>query len=459
MASESKSANAVCFKSMDLYNNDRSYFIERVIQNCFEDGFEGEHPFKTHRCLDIMSYTRIDSSQHSFPSDYPFTPKIQTPEDLKETLGCSDHELNILEYALPQHKKAPDVEGVAMLDVGCGYGGIARMLKIRYPHIKMVGCEFQPLVRDLARKLTTCTSELPADAIEYWEPEGGDPNSVADVHEFLKTTPDCSFDTVVSFLAVLHIPEKDKLFREFLRVLKPGGRLIIEDLIGTQRAEKLAKEATIPVEALRFSGDVPRTLQERNFSLVESKLIKLQRVVHFSDALTLHEYADKLKAGGFEPVGSRRKMVIDSAPSWGPFVTARSAMFASWTPQTTLREMGVVADGTLAEAVAVPGVYGSDLDWNQWKAHQRLGPGSSCEAKLRGVEGKTYTYLNPSVCPQNFTEPADSIVKSYLECQTKFFQEVHELFNEEACCGGTWVFAQKPDGVSEQSPSKRSKSR
>ena len=137
MASESKSANAVCFKSMDLYNNDRSYFIERVIQNCFEDGFEGEHPFKTHRCLDIMSYTRIDSSQHSFPSDYPFTPKIQTPEDLKETLGCSDHELNILEYALPQHKKAPDVEGVAMLDVGCGYGGIARMLKIRYPHIKV----------------------------------------------------------------------------------------------------------------------------------------------------------------------------------------------------------------------------------------------------------------------------------------------------------------------------------
>ena len=188
------------------------------------------------------------------------------------------------------------------------------------------------------------------------------------------------------------------------------------------------------------------------------QLIVPQPSLHRVDCL-IHCLQDKLKAGGFEPVGSRRKMVIDSAPSWGPFVTARSAMFASWTPQTTLREMGVVADGTLAEAVAVPGVYGSDLDWNQWKAHQRLGPGSSCEAKLRGVEGKTYTYLNPSVCPQNFTEPVDSIVKSYLECQTKFFQEVHELFNEEACCGGTWVFAQKPDGVSEQSPSKRSKSR
>ena len=76
----------------------------------------------------------------------------------------------------------------------------------------MVGCEFQPLVRDLARKLTTCTSELPADAIEYWEPEGGDPNSVADIHEFLKITPDCSFDTVVCCLGLFsllcHAPQQ-----------------------------------------------------------------------------------------------------------------------------------------------------------------------------------------------------------------------------------------------------------
>jgi len=83
--------------------------------------------------------------------------------------------VNILENVLPESKKAAQ-DGVSILDIGCGYGGlfslpqpdfetkpgvlhpdsnegIARMLKIRYPHARVIGVEFQPLVRDLAKKV------------------------------------------------------------------------------------------------------------------------------------------------------------------------------------------------------------------------------------------------------------------------------------------------------------------
>ena len=55
--------------SMDLYNNVRSYFIERVVQNAFTRGFCGKHPFKALRALDVMSYTAIDSKQYNLPLD------------------------------------------------------------------------------------------------------------------------------------------------------------------------------------------------------------------------------------------------------------------------------------------------------------------------------------------------------------------------------------------------------
>ena len=85
--------------AMDLYNNVRSYFIERVIQNAFPKGFCAKHPFKSIRALDIMSYTRI-SAEFSLPSDSTLQ-KLPSPTEVIETLDASEHELTILENLLP----------------------------------------------------------------------------------------------------------------------------------------------------------------------------------------------------------------------------------------------------------------------------------------------------------------------------------------------------------------------
>ena len=87
-------------KSMDLYNNARSYFVERVIQNSFADSFNGSYAFKSFRALDVMSYTRINLNDYDVANtQYPFVPS--TNASLKFTLGTSDHEVGLVSY--PNH--------------------------------------------------------------------------------------------------------------------------------------------------------------------------------------------------------------------------------------------------------------------------------------------------------------------------------------------------------------------
>ena len=43
--------------------------------------------------------------------------------------------------------------------------------------------------------------------------------------------PDCSFEIVLSRLAFHHFPNRGKPFAEMVRVLKPGGKLVMIDMV------------------------------------------------------------------------------------------------------------------------------------------------------------------------------------------------------------------------------------
>lgn len=105
----------------------------------------------------------------------------------------------------------------SVLDVGCGIAGPARALARR------VGCPVTGL--DLTTDFCTCARELNfllglEDLVEIVE------GSALDM-----PFEDESFDIVVTQHASMNIQDKDSLYREVARVLEPGGRFGLYDIM------------------------------------------------------------------------------------------------------------------------------------------------------------------------------------------------------------------------------------
>lgn len=102
--------------------------------------------------------------------------------------------------------------GTTVLDVGCGIGGSSRILAKDYG-FDVTGVTISPQQVKRAQELT---------------PEGVDAKFAVDDAMAL-SYPDASFDVVWSIEAGPHMPDKAVFARELLRVLKPGGVLVVAD--------------------------------------------------------------------------------------------------------------------------------------------------------------------------------------------------------------------------------------
>ncbi len=102
--------------------------------------------------------------------------------------------------------------GTTVLDVGCGIGGSSRILARDYG-FDVTGVTISPQQVERARELT---------------PE--DLNAKFAVNDAMNLSfPDASFDVVWSIETGPHIPDKAKFAKELLRVVKPGGTLVVAD--------------------------------------------------------------------------------------------------------------------------------------------------------------------------------------------------------------------------------------
>ena len=102
--------------------------------------------------------------------------------------------------------------GTTVLDVGCGIGGSSRILARDYD-FSVTGITLSPQQVKRATELT---------------PEGVD--AKFRVNDALNMSfPDNSFDVVWSIEAGPHMPDKARYGAEMLRVLKPGGILVVAD--------------------------------------------------------------------------------------------------------------------------------------------------------------------------------------------------------------------------------------
>ncbi len=102
--------------------------------------------------------------------------------------------------------------GTTVLDVGCGIGGSSRILARDYGFV-VTGITISPQQVKRAQELT---------------PEGLSAQFQVD-DALALSFPDASFDVVWSIEAGPHMPDKAQYAREMMRVLKPGGILVVAD--------------------------------------------------------------------------------------------------------------------------------------------------------------------------------------------------------------------------------------
>ncbi len=103
-----------------------------------------------------------------------------------------------------------------VLEIGSGIGGPARHIAAT-TGASVVALELQPDLNDLATDLTRRCGL--SDRVEH---------VCTDVHDY--SPGDSEFDAIVSWLALFHIEQRDRLLSQCMAWLKPSGRVFVEDL-------------------------------------------------------------------------------------------------------------------------------------------------------------------------------------------------------------------------------------
>ncbi|HEX9448558.1 MAG TPA: methyltransferase domain-containing protein [Dongiaceae bacterium] len=157
--------------------------------------------------------------------------------------------------------KGSSIAGKRVLDIGCGIGGVDLLLVEAYDAAHVTGIDIEAPNITLASK--RAEQRGLADCVSYRLVEPGP-----------LPFPDASLDVVFSKDAMIHIPDKDALFEDVFRVLRPGGLFLASDwLRGDDKPASTEMQHYVGLEGLSFVMASParyaQAMERAGFSAIE----------------------------------------------------------------------------------------------------------------------------------------------------------------------------------------------
>jgi ubiquinone/menaquinone biosynthesis C-methylase UbiE len=142
------------------------------------------------------------------------------------------------------------ISGSRVLDIGSGLGGVDVLLVSQHGAAEVVGIDVEEQLVDAARAHVSKLGLTDQISFQLVSP-GPLP------------FPGNSFDMVFSKDAMVHIPDKASLYKEVLRVLKPGGSFIAADWLWVKDAESSpVVQAWLSKGPLKFAFTTPAEATE-----------------------------------------------------------------------------------------------------------------------------------------------------------------------------------------------------
>lgn len=261
----------------------------------------------------MLENNGVNGSEHKDVKEY-YGEVLKSNRDLKTNACCTSDALSDeVKRALSEiHPEIinrfygcgspipPLLNGLTVLDLGCGTGRDSFVLsKLVGESGRVLGVDMTEAQIDVAKKYLEhqmSTFGYPSPNIEF--KLGNIENLAA-----LKIS-DNTIDVIVSNCVINLSPDKEKVFREIFRVLKPGGELFFSDIFADRRIDpELAKNSVLRGECLggalyiqdfrrllvKLGFNDYRVVSSRDISIGNKELEKKIGNVHFS-SLTIRAF-------------------------------------------------------------------------------------------------------------------------------------------------------------------------
>jgi len=156
-----------------------------------------------------------------------------------------------------------DLQGKSVLDIGCGTGGVEVVLAKELGAGSVTGIDVEPQLIECSQQRIEQHGLQDRVSLKLVEPGPFD-------------FPDNHFDVVFSKDSMIHIADKNALFKDVLRVLKPGGQFAASDWLVEENAETSVEWKTLQqVAHLNFevatSTICENSLTQAGFSKVRTR--------------------------------------------------------------------------------------------------------------------------------------------------------------------------------------------